>query len=271
MDANDPINLLENTLRDLIERMLGSVDGDDDAADRLGVSEERIEEWRGRRDEESKRRVGGDVETRLLYFSDFTDLEKIIGRNWDKGFKACFGDKKRFTVYMDRLGAFRNPDAHSRALLPHEEHLLLGMSGELRQAVTIFLSSGAGGDEPEYFARIEEVRDNFGMRATGTSSTNGMANSETILRPGDVLSFVCSAWDPEDGTVEWRIERLARDKDAVTIKGTDITWDWNVSEEDISDHAFVSFKIKSDRPYSRSAGVDDTVLMFYRVLPVRIR
>ena len=59
MGAGDEINVLENSLRDLIERLLGSADGDD-AADRLGVTDDRPALWRSRREEEAKRRVGGD-------------------------------------------------------------------------------------------------------------------------------------------------------------------------------------------------------------------
>jgi hypothetical protein len=271
MDLGEAINVLENSLRDLVERLLRRVHGDS-WFEHIGVSDERIEAWRDRREEEPKRRPGGEVEQRLLYYAEFYDLNNIIGKNWDAGFKDCFKDKKRFDVYIDRLSAFRNPDAHSRALLPFEEQLVLGMTGELRQELTLFLSTGAGGPEPEHFARIEEVRDNFGTRAVGEATAEtlfGNTHSDAVLRPGDTVSFIGRAWDPEGGHIEWRIF-LAGRSEHIKLSGSEIEWDWQIEQGDISETSYVQCSIVSARPYGRKVnGDDDTVTLFYRVLPPR--
>lgn len=73
--------------------------------------------WEERREEERKRRSGAVIEERILWYSDFTDLWKILKKNWGL-FKPCFGDAKRLEVYLDRLAALRNPGAHSRRCFP---------------------------------------------------------------------------------------------------------------------------------------------------------
>jgi hypothetical protein len=255
----------------LVELVLRRVHGDS-WFEHVAVSEERIEQWRARREEEPKRRPGGEVEKRLLYYAEFYDLINIIGKNWDVGFKDSFKDKRRFEVYVDRISAFRNPDAHSRALLPFEEHLVLGMTGELRQEITLFLSSGAGGPEPEHFARIEEVRDSFGTRVIGEATAEPMGNlvrSPAVLRPGDTVSFIGRAWDPEGSDLEWRIF-LAIRSEHITLRGSEIEWEWQIEQRDISESSYIQFSIESARPYDRTVhNSDDEALLFYRVLPPR--
>jgi len=269
--GGDEISIVENSLRDLIEVILKKAYGVR-WSEHLGVTDERMEQWKARRAEEPKRRPGGAVEGRLLYYADFYDAIQIIRKDWEIGFNQVFGDRKRFDVYTDRLNAFRNPGAHSRPLLPFEEHLVLGMSGELRQEITLFLSSGAGGPEPEYFPRIEEVRDSYGTRAIGegTSGSPGdsFVESGIVLRPGDKIAFVAKAWDPEDGLLEWYIYASARWRGKLT--GPVVEWEWLIEEQDISETARVSFTLMSNRPYHRHAGGgDDNVLIGYKVLPPR--
>jgi Swt1-like HEPN len=160
MALDDSINALENSLRDLIERVLRKRYGEP-WAEHMGITPERRAHWVGRREEERKKRTAGVIDERLLYYADFTDLFAIIKKNWDPDFRACFGDQTELRVYLEKLADLRNPDAHSRSLLEVEERLVEGMTGELRQKITIFLSKGGGGPEPERFARIEEVVDSF--------------------------------------------------------------------------------------------------------------
>jgi hypothetical protein len=265
MDIADSINIVENEIRDLIELVLRRSHGDE-WFDHLGVTAERVSVWQQRRDEEPKKRPGGEVDSRLLYYADFYDAVDIVRHNWEFGFKDCFEDKRRFEVYTDRLGAFRNPDAHSRALLPFEQHLVLGMTGELRQMVTLFLSRGGGGPEPEHFARIEEVRDNFGLRVTGGSP--GFAESPLTLRPGDVVTFTGQAWDPESSPIEWRIMCGAR-VETVYENGNQLDWTWEIDERDIGDRSAIVMYISTARAYKRTNDGDDRVVLSYRVLPRR--
>lgn len=268
MVIEDALNVFENALRDLVERLLRERDGDEWLAN-AGVSAERLQIWNDRLKAEPKRRPGGDVDPRSIYYADFFDVVGIVKRNWEL-FKPCFEDRKRFDVYTDRLSAFRDPDAHSRALRPFEEQLVLGMTGELRQDITVFLSSGAGGPEREHFARIEEIRDSFGARQVGKliSGWPGDLRSSNILRPGDVVSFSGRAWDPEGKPLKWRLYLAAR-KEFIQQEGADMAWDWHVNERDIGEASFITFHIYSARSYSRELeGHDDQASFFYTVLPL---
>jgi len=263
MDIDDAINVVENQLRDLIELVLRNQHRDS-WFDHLGVTADRVTAWKERRDAEPKQRPGAEVEERLLYYSEFFDIVAIIQHNWQDGFKDCFGDRKRFDVYTERLTVFRNPDAHSRALVPFEQHLVLGMTGELRQLITVFRSAGGGGPEPEHFARIEEIRDSYGTRVTG--GPIGRAVSTLTLRPGDTVSFVGRAWDPESSPIEWKINLGAR-VEQFYENGADLDWEWNIDDRDIGEESLVMFSISSARHYKRSTHGDDVAIIVYKVLP----
>ncbi|MBA3520184.1 MAG: hypothetical protein H0T75_21680 [Rhizobiales bacterium] len=267
MDVGDALNVLENSLRDVVELVLRKGVGPEWLAS-VGLPEERVNSWRQRREEEPRRRPGGEVEQRLLYYADFYGVVDLIQKHWAKGFHECFGNRKRFDVYVDRLGAFRNPDAHSRALLPFEQNLVIGMAGELRQEIGLFLSRGGGADEPEYFARIEEVRDSYGMRVVGHGADqSGSGRSNVTLRPGDEISFAGKAWDPDGRDLKWEIF-LSNRKERIHLEGASIEWQWRLETRDIGEESSVLFAVESGRPYHRHRdGLDDRVVMWYRVLP----
>jgi hypothetical protein len=267
MATGDAINALENILRDLIERVLRERHGER-WPEHLGVTAERKAEWERRRDEERKKRTAGVIDQRLLYYADFTDLFGIIKKNWDPDFRGCFGDQMELRVYLEKLADLRNPDAHSRSLLEVEERLIEGMTGELRQKITLYLSRGGGGPEPERFARIEEVVDSFGRRVTGVASGQGHRAADVTLRPGDRVVFRGQAWDPDGTSVTWRLYFGAARR-FVELPGNAFEYEWAVSEADIAQDGFVSFALVSERPFVRLQQhmADDNANMYYKVLP----
>lgn len=267
-DIANAINTLENSLRDLVEILLRRAHGET-WEEHLGVSDERLAAWRSRRKEEPRRRPGGQTDERLLYYSEFYDLCSMIKKHWDRGFKDCFKDRKRFDVYMDRLSAFRNPDAHSRVLRPFEEHLVLGMTGEMRQEMTVFLSAGGGGPRREHFARIEEIRDSYGLRTRGQASGGPLLQrSSLVLHPGDGVTFIGRAWDPEGAAVTWEITKFIQGTRLASLESHEIEWTWEVGEADIGEMVGIQFLIKSPRGYSRNmGGGDDVASVSYDVLP----
>lgn len=270
MPDDEPLGVAENVLRDLIKDVLAAQHGEA-WHDHLGVTAERRAKWEERRVEERKRRTGGVADERLLYYADFTDLKTIIGNdtNWAL-FKDCFGVKKVFDVYLDRLGALRNPGAHSRALMDFERNLIIGMTGELRQKVAIYRSGGGGGPEPEHFPRIDEVRDSYGHTTPGAASApvTGHMRTGLTLRPGDRVSFYGAATDPEDRPLHWRIHF---DPIGVmhTANGPTLEFEWVVEERHIGESRWVLFWLESDRPYHRSGHIDDSAAFQYHILPPR--
>ena len=254
---------VESSLRDVIERVLEAKHGAD-WLEHAGIPDGRLEKWKTRREEEQKRRPGGQTEGRLIHFTNLEDLIDIVRKNWDKGFSECFGKLRRFEEYAGRLADLRNPDAHSRPLLPFEEHLVLGLSGEIRQRITIFLSEGK---DPEFFARIEEIRDNYGLRVTGMAVKPKIHESPVTLRPGDVVTFDGRAWDPQGEELEWTMEVDSRESHKQS--GATVVFEWNVEERHIRESLRVDFSVKSPRPYSRNRMDDDSAWIVYRVLPAR--
>lgn len=270
MSIHDEISKLENVLRSIVEDVM-EVSYEESWVEHLGVSDERIEKWRVRQTEAGKHSTGAVVEKRLLYYSDFPDLLTIIRKNWDR-FKPCFGDKKEIEVYLNRLNELRNPTAHSRPVLEHEESLARGICRELRQKVTIFRNTGAGGDEPEHFSRIEGVTDSFGHRAGGRASGEQTVDTrdQMTLRPGDVVAFRGSAVDPNGRPMHWTISSPFRGAGNLVlgeIKSSSFDVEWDVTEEDIHEQLEIDITLKTVVGPHRYGNHDDQVRMIYRVLP----
>lgn len=233
---------------------------DDEWTTKAGVSPERIAIWKSRQAEEGKRR---DVvlEKRLLYFSDLPDLRKIIERKWDQ-FKPALDERLAFSVDMDRLEAIRVALAHGRELLPHEDGDVRGISGRIRNAVTIYRTQASTG-EKRYFPGIEAAHDSLG----NSHSEEGLkeVKADVILRPGDRVTFVVRALDP-DGLPFITGWRRKRDMFSPTTPFED-TFEWEVTEADIGAFSGVFIELLSSRSYHRYATNDDFVEFRYVVLP----
>lgn len=257
MDATSALKDGENALRDFIEEILQEHFGAE-WVDKCGVTEEGIEKWTERQQVEAKKLTAGNVDPRLLYYAQFFDLKTILFKNWDL-FKPCFGDKKTMEVYLDKMDDYRNPDAHRRKLLPSQEQLLCGISGEIRNAITNHRSKK--GPDTEYFPRIEYVQDSFGnvWQESGTCK-------DRVLRPGDEITFVVCAWDPMDEPLEYQLQ--------IALGRTIISWNrsntitWRVQRTDIGKSQGLLVQIRSPRDYhGQTPDCDDILRIAYTVLP----
>lgn len=261
MGPAESINLVEVALREFIEHVLVDKFGRDEWIKACGTPD-KIERWRDRRTEEGKRREGIVTEERLLYFSDFTDLAPVVRKHWDL-FKPCFGDRKTFDVYMDRLEEFRNAPMHARKLVPFERSLVDGMAGELRNKITIYRSEATALDKR--FPRIEFARDSFGRTRHGEASID---DPSITLHPGDEVIFELSGCDPLGGDLRWEM-RVYSPGETIKAAGADIEFRWLVTEEQIGEHVFAELHLISDRKWHRHTGYDDAVIFAYTVLPRR--
>lgn len=256
-DPTTAITAAENALRELIEITLPPALGSDWLAE-CGVTPERMQKLQERLVEERKRRSGAVVDERLLSYSDLTDLQVIITKHWER-FGSVFHSRKRFVEDMERLLAFRIALAHGRELLPFERLLAEGVSGEVRNRVTLQRNTLAP-DGQEYFPRFEFVRDSLGNVREGGAH---FFPTESILRPGDTVTFECRSWDPEGHPVltEWS-------KGSFTDKNPfDDRFDWEVGEQDIGEVTAIEIILISDRAYHRYFNRDDYVSFVYTVLP----
>jgi hypothetical protein len=187
------------------------------------------------------------------------DLSNVIRKNWEK-FSAALGKKNRFEVYMDRIEAFRVAVMHSRELLPFEKRLLQGMSGEIRNRVTIAVS----GSDPDlkYFPRIERVHDSFGNEAREDHEN---VDTGLTLRVGDIVRFSAVAWDPEDADLTWEFQ--AGGPGVSVGPGSEVHWNWEIGHQHVGVGVLVWVFLKANRPYHKYQQHDGFVTFEYRVLP----
>lgn len=189
------INEYENALRSIICILIGQ---QDDSA--YGVTSERIQKWKEKREVDRLKSQGTQLETRLIYYSDFYDLETIIYKNWLK-FKPIFNDKKRFEILHAEIELYRNTLAHGREILSFQLSLLKGIVGDLKNQILKYHSKNMNIDD--YFIKILKVSDNFGnIWEHGDLHTKWI---DQILRVGDTLEFVIDAFDPKGREIEFSI------------------------------------------------------------------
>ena len=226
-----------------------------------GVTPERIARWEERQSEERKRRDGTVIPGRLIYYADLTDVPTILKKNWSH-FTECLGDWKTMEVYLERLSAYRIAIMHGRSLLPFESHLVEGITGELRNRVTVWMSNRE--HEPELFARIEHVTDSFGNRASGDSRA---VDTGLTLHPGDRVVFRMVAWDPLGAAVTWSALKSMAGRIGEPTTVDELVW--NVERSDIRDPCEIVIYCTGSTDYHRRGSFDDAVSFLYRVLPSR--
>lgn len=262
MDATQALKDAENALRDFIVLLLSN--GGADWLARCGVSSDRVEKWKERKAIEARRQEAGVIEERLIYFADFYDLKTILKKNWASDFSAALGDWKTFEIYLGELEKLRDADAHRRELLPHQKHLILGISGEIRNRIVRYRSKMETPDD--CFPRIESVRDSLGNLWVPSmeNATLKAVNTTTSLRPGDVVDFVATATDPEDLQLQYAVA-VVHEVPAEWQNGS--TLRFIIGESHIGRTFGLQVSIRSPRPYHANGSRDDSVIFFYNVLP----
>jgi hypothetical protein len=158
MDITQILKDTENSLRDFIGYILSKSFGAD-WEQKCGVSDDRLNKWRERKESEEKRQKAGACDERLIYYADFYDLKTILQKHW-RLFSEALGEFKTVEVWLTVLEKLRDPDAHRRELLPHQKDLILGISGELRTRIARYRSSQETAEA--YYPRIEFAADNLG-------------------------------------------------------------------------------------------------------------
>ena len=189
----------ENTLRQIIIDFIG---GDDECD--YKVSPERKEKWKEKREIEAKKYNGINPEKRLIYYSDFYDLQSIIIKNWDLFIKVL-DNKKRFEIFFSEIENYRNTLAHGRNLSLSQENLLNGIISDLKNQITIYHNKNEM--KEDFFIRIIRVNDNLGN--TWTNSLLDRPTSPPILRVGDEYEILIDANDPKGREIEYNIMSLS--------------------------------------------------------------
>lgn len=261
-DVTQALKDAENALRDFVANVLGNKHREA-WVERAGVTQERLDHWRARKASEAQRQEAGVVEERLIYYADFYDLSTILKKNWSD-FATALGDWKRMEVLLKELEHLRDPDAHRRELLPHQKHLILGISGEIRNRIVRYRSKQETAED--YFPRIESVRDSLGHIWVPTPPRLRTMATKAVLRPGDVIDFVVTARDPMDEPISYSMN-VDRDVFALPDWQDHGMFSLRIEPGDIRRTFIVRFTIRSQREYHALSDEDDAVEFSYQVLP----
>ncbi len=262
MDASQELAYAENALRDFIAMQLSTKLGKD-WVDNCGISEDRLKVWKDRQIVEHKRQLSGAVDTRLIYYADFYDIKTILKKHWSH-FADALGDWKTIEVFLTELERLRDPDAHRRGLLPHQKHLILGISGELRNRLIRYRSKQETGED--YYPRIESVSDNLGNFWSPVTGIGNHLYTGMKLRPGDKLEFVVTARDPLGESLQYRMGL-----------GTDIKWQDSpefrriITEKDVSGEFDIYLCVRSRRKFHVWNDIDHSIGFHYSVLPPKVK
>lgn len=255
MEINQTLKDCENALRDFMALTLEKRHGEDWIS-YCETSPERIKEWEKLQQEDGERHQATTADEHLINYADISDLKAILLANWEGEFMDTFGDFKLMDTYLNILNRYRNPDIHRRPLLTFQKHLILGISGEIRNMISVYRSYTEL--DREGFPRIESVRDNLGnIWVPGTPSH---VKTNMTVHVGDMIEFVVTAVDPLEEDIMYSVQE----------KG------WNIGNvlttvveaKHVSKNTAFTLFIRSDRKFHAFPnGYDDRVAFDYQVLP----
>lgn len=241
----------ENDLRDLIELVLRG---------NYGVSQAAVEKWESyrKKEEEIKSSV---AERNILYYADLSELINILKNNWQK-FKPVFGENIDFLSMIKKIIPYRHRDSHRRELLPFQQSLIMGVSGEIRNSILLWRSNLE--DVRKHFPYISYVKDSLGNIAKDKQK---YVHCEKPLYPGDQISFVVKAFDPLSEDLEYGYMVYADVRTGQIIWSEDDKFLWKITENNISMTQFIEVQIRSKRKYHAQIGFDDVIRFNYKVYP----
>lgn len=268
LDPSAAIASCERALRHLLRSAI-------EHSERLTLAEwagqQRVSDWQERSDVEAKKRQSRGVavtSTDLLDYSNLFDLIAMCQKEWN-AVSPALGKSKEVLAILRRLDDVRNTIAHGRELVPFEVDLVAGIAGDIRNRVTIYMSSQdpAGG----YYPRIESVSDEFGNVADGAGTLNLLGlgvQTGLTLRVGDRVRFTCHGTDPQGRTLRWRLRHTPDSQSLVVVEGADAELEWQVTPKAVGEHSATLIRLEGDSDYHRYEGEHDgQVIFWYRVLP----
>jgi hypothetical protein len=263
----------ETALRQLLVHVLREKHGTDWMS--AVFNEKQLAGFADRREPEQKKRTSRGVAVvsdALIDYTQFFELLTLAAKHWELVAPAL-GKKADTFALLRRIDDLRNTVAHNRALRPFEEDLIAGIAGQIRNMVTIYMSTQD--ESGDHYARIEEVTDSFGheidavqtMHASSVSLDTGIT-----LNVGDVVTFRCRASDPHNRNLTWTLQPYPGSTTATaTATGEDVELQWTVTEANVSADSSVWIRLISGSPYHRWSGRNDGWADFhYRVNPPAI-
>lgn len=274
LSPSEALRTCERALRQLMRHAYRAEWGDDWLAH--VASEELRDKWTARKRDETQARASRGVAQLPddeLEYAQLFELRDIAYRHWSP-LHPALGDRKETAVLLKRFDRLRNSVAHSRDILPFERDIMSGIAGEIRNKVTIYMSSqDPAGD---YFPRIESITDSFGNTFNGSDPNSPNAFISTIqtglgLRVGDTVTFDCVGTDPHGRELEWELHHsnMAQRSTVERARGQQATLVWKVEDKHVRINATVVLLLTTvDATYHRFNGYDEQVdWIFDSVLP----
>lgn len=188
----------ENIMRQIILSILGN----DDSVD-FGITDDRLNKWKEKREIERKKYSGVLTENRLIYYSDFYDLKTIIDKNWNL-FKQILEDKKNFEVTFKKIETFRNTKSHGRPLFTHQNKLIEGILGEAKALLVKYHNKNA--DMNDYFIRILRISDSLGNSWTPNHPNISGMTTKSHVRVDDRINIIIEAFDPKSREITYQLK-----------------------------------------------------------------
>lgn len=257
----EALQAVENSLRGIVKVVMGDTWRTADGA----PTQRRLERSR-ERERDRDRRDGAVVSDDLLNFTELSELTAIIRSNWQQ-FEQVFGDQDRTGAFLGVLEDLRNTVALSRELLPFERDLLNGVTGQIRNQVTLFRSTRESAES--FYPVIETVTDSFGNLG-GNNSDADMRNTDVRLSVGDTITFHCTGWDPRGRELTWSLLVQSRDTPRELISGGAVHLPWIVAEEDVGEKVWVRVRVTHSGRHHRMTqwgDFDDERVYTYDVNP----
>ncbi|KLL96311.1 hypothetical protein NJ76_16625 [Rhodococcus sp. IITR03] len=158
---------------------------------------------------------------------------------------------------------------HARPLLPFEEHLVLGISGELRNRIAIYRNTKE--QSSMYYPVVNSITDNFGNTHDGV--TNAITQTGVRMEIGETVTFTCRATDPQDRELHWQLRNNAAghpDSQTDKASGNEAVLSYTFTRADVSERVPLLITLRSSGEFHRLAGPsawDATAMFHYAVNP----
>jgi hypothetical protein len=269
LEPSVALTVCENALRELMRQAFSAAWGTN-WVEKISTSEQRAG-WaeRAAADQAHTRKGVAQVPALELEYSQFYELVDFADKHWDQ-LAPALGKKKMTLPQLERFDDLRDRVAHGRTLLEFERELMSGIAGQIRNQVTIYMSSRD--DFGDYYPRIDSVIDEFGYQvvsdaATGDRELMGFKNTGQVLRPGMTVRFPCRGTDPQGRDLTWRLYVMGDVEEVVAASGDEATLTWVVRESDVRASAAAEIHMRSSGKYHRCTTFDQRTFFSYSVAP----
>lgn len=227
---------------------------------------------KARRTERNKKE-GVQASEDLLDYLELHKLVSLIQNNWSK-FEPVFGDEQQTKVLLSLVCKFRNSVAHSRDLVKFEQNLVRGVSGMLRNQVSMFRTSSE--NAARYYPVIESLVDSFGR--PGSSGFNWReGGSRQRIDIGCSFSVIGRASAARGKEIRWYAVwtdnglgagDFPGEKWDLVAAGEEVQFNVEVDERAIGEEKELLIAIAADSKYHRStSGWDDLRTFYFSVSP----